>query len=251
MVVRSANAAERDERGVLAPAIRELAAEVRDLAPDPGTGWCDQQAVNGVLKAAQLLRSDDRVHDARPDSPLTVPLVAIRSGSADIMVFVGFDADQAAQAIRSDGGDVRVPAPAPTSRRPFVAPWHLLNLPTGSGVTRLRRQLGALDREIRRLSLQLERQLAASNIATTVDTQARASSDAPTTVREPRRRGQQRQSSWFQKIHSALGTRPSLTRSKARRASDYETRAYRGFGRSRHTCRSPRPAPRRRFRRAD
>ena len=107
---------------MLAPAIRELAAEVRDLAPDPGIGWCDQQAVNGVLKAVQLLRSDDRVHDARPDSPLTVPLVAIRSGAAEIMVFVGFDADQAAQAIRSDGGDVRVPAPAPTSRRPFMAP---------------------------------------------------------------------------------------------------------------------------------
>jgi len=34
--------------------------------------------------------------------------------------------------------------------------WHLLNLPAGSDVTRLRGQIGALDREIRRLGLQLE-----------------------------------------------------------------------------------------------
>ena len=68
--------------------------------------------------------------------------------------------------------------------------WHLLNLPTGSDVARLRRQVGALDREIRRLSLELERQQAASNIATTVDTEAEHSPDAPTTARVPRRSGQ-------------------------------------------------------------
>jgi hypothetical protein len=34
--------------------------------------------------------------------------------------------------------------------------WHLLNLPAGSDVTRLRTQIGALDREVRRLSVQLE-----------------------------------------------------------------------------------------------
>jgi hypothetical protein len=34
--------------------------------------------------------------------------------------------------------------------------WHLLNLPAGSDVTRLRAQIGALDREVRRLGLQLE-----------------------------------------------------------------------------------------------
>jgi len=36
--------------------------------------------------------------------------------------------------------------------------WHLLNLPTASDVARLRRQVGALDRELRSLTLQLERQ---------------------------------------------------------------------------------------------
>jgi hypothetical protein len=34
--------------------------------------------------------------------------------------------------------------------------WHLVNLPAGSDVARLRTQLGALDREVRRLTLQLE-----------------------------------------------------------------------------------------------
>ena len=34
--------------------------------------------------------------------------------------------------------------------------WHLLNLPAGSDISRLRAQLGSLDREVRRLTLQLE-----------------------------------------------------------------------------------------------
>jgi hypothetical protein len=34
--------------------------------------------------------------------------------------------------------------------------WHLLNLPAGSDVSRLRYQVGALDREVRRLTVALE-----------------------------------------------------------------------------------------------
>lgn len=34
--------------------------------------------------------------------------------------------------------------------------WHALNLPAGTDVKRLRAQLGAMDRELRRLSLRLE-----------------------------------------------------------------------------------------------
>jgi hypothetical protein len=34
--------------------------------------------------------------------------------------------------------------------------WHLLNLPAGSDVNRLRAQIGALDREVRRLTVKLE-----------------------------------------------------------------------------------------------
>jgi len=36
--------------------------------------------------------------------------------------------------------------------------WHLVNLPAGSDVHRLRTQIGALDREVRRLTVQLERE---------------------------------------------------------------------------------------------
>jgi hypothetical protein len=36
------------------------------------------------------------------------------------------------------------------------AGWHLVNLPARSDVQRLRVQIGALDRDVRRLSLQLE-----------------------------------------------------------------------------------------------
>jgi hypothetical protein len=35
--------------------------------------------------------------------------------------------------------------------------WHLMNLPAGTDFQRLRMQVGALDREVRRLSLQLDR----------------------------------------------------------------------------------------------
>lgn len=35
--------------------------------------------------------------------------------------------------------------------------WHSVNLPAGTDVKRLRRQLGSLDREVRQLGLQIER----------------------------------------------------------------------------------------------
>ena len=38
--------------------------------------------------------------------------------------------------------------------------WHMVNLPSGTDITRLRTQIGALDREVRRLALHLERQQA-------------------------------------------------------------------------------------------
>jgi hypothetical protein len=43
-----------------------------------------------------------------------------------------------------------------TARGLTARAWHLVNLPAGSDVSRLRAQVGALDREIRRLTVQLE-----------------------------------------------------------------------------------------------
>ena len=36
--------------------------------------------------------------------------------------------------------------------------WHLMNLPASTDIARLRTQIGALDREVRRLALRLEQQ---------------------------------------------------------------------------------------------
>ena len=43
-----------------------------------------------------------------------------------------------------------------TARGATTRFWHLLDLPAGTDVNRLRAQVGALDREVRRLTLQLE-----------------------------------------------------------------------------------------------
>lgn len=54
--------------------------------------------------------------------------------------------------------------------------WHLVNLPAGTDVKRLRNQLGSLDREVRQLRLQLERiwheqSVGGDNGATTADSE--------------------------------------------------------------------------------
>ncbi|WP_029432763.1 hypothetical protein [Blastococcus sp. URHD0036] len=69
--------------------------------------------------------------------------------------------------------------------------WHLVNLPAGSDVARLRAQLGALDREVRRLNLQLETERRRAGAAGTETDDAHAA-DATDGARPgpPRRRAQ-------------------------------------------------------------
>ena len=119
MVVRTATVAEGDERGVLAPVIRELAAQVRDLARNPGDRGVRQRAADGVLNAARRLGSDDRVHGADPGSPLAATLIAVRGIALDTMVFAGVDADDAMDAVRRDDADLDVPTPPDAPRIPF------------------------------------------------------------------------------------------------------------------------------------
>ena len=45
--------------------------------------------------------------------------------------------------------------------------WHLLNLPAGSDISRLRAQIGSLDREVRRLTIQLEQERRRSSASRT------------------------------------------------------------------------------------
>jgi hypothetical protein len=74
--------------------------------------------------------------------------------------------------------------------------WHLLNLPAGSDIGRLRAQIGALDREVRRLGLQLEaerRRTAGSPIrSTTEDDDADGAQPADGPGPRPARRRAQR-----------------------------------------------------------
>jgi hypothetical protein len=77
--------------------------------------------------------------------------------------------------------------------------WHLVNLPAGSDVVRLRAQIGALDREVRRLGLQLEaerRRLTGSPVrSTTEDDDADGSQPTDGPRPRPARRRAQRPAS--------------------------------------------------------
>ncbi|RBY81968.1 hypothetical protein DQ238_04890 [Geodermatophilus sp. TF02-6] len=65
--------------------------------------------------------------------------------------------------------------------------WHLVNLPTGTDVSRLRAQVGALDREVRRLTLQLETERHRSTEESDADHPEPPGGPRP---RPPRRRAQ-------------------------------------------------------------
>jgi hypothetical protein len=73
--------------------------------------------------------------------------------------------------------------------------WHLLNLPAGSDVHRLRSQIGQLDREVRRLTVRVENQRSAANqhrpatMQEEIHAQRSESADGPG-ARAPRRRAQ-------------------------------------------------------------
>jgi hypothetical protein len=73
----------------------------------------------------------------------------------------------------------RAQATARSAARGLTArAWHLLNLPAGSDVSRLRAQIGALDREVRRLTVQLENERRSRPAETT----ARPRTARPTTT---------------------------------------------------------------------
>jgi hypothetical protein len=81
-----------------------------------------------------------------------------------------------------------------TARDVSARAWHLVNLPAGSDLARLRAQIGALDREVRRLTVQLEteRRARASAAPTTEETDADGADPAGGPRPRPARRGAQR-----------------------------------------------------------
>jgi hypothetical protein len=83
-----------------------------------------------------------------------------------------------------------------TVRGATARAWHLVNLPAGSDVSRLRAQIGALDREVRRLGLQLEaerrRTAGRTTSTTTEDSDADGAQPADGARPRPARRRTQR-----------------------------------------------------------
>jgi hypothetical protein len=79
-----------------------------------------------------------------------------------------------------------------TARGVSARAWHLVNLPAGSDLARLRAQIGALDREVRRLTVQLENDRRARTTATPLE-EADADGADPAGGARPRpaRRGAQ------------------------------------------------------------
>ena len=72
-----------------------------------------------------------------------------------------------------------------SARNVTARAWHLVNLPAGSDVSRLRAQIGALDREVRRLGLQLEAERRRSARAGTGPTGPRTTEDHDAAGAEP------------------------------------------------------------------
>ena len=80
-----------------------------------------------------------------------------------------------------------------TARGVTARAWHLVNLPAGTDLARLRTQIGALDREVRRLTVQLEnerRARAADPTPEEPDADGAQPADGPRP--RPARRGAQR-----------------------------------------------------------
>jgi hypothetical protein len=87
----------------------------------------------------------------------------------------------------------RVQTLARTSARDLTArAWHLVNLPAGSDVSRLRAQVGALDREVRRLTVALETERRRNSPPTRQEDEHGGSTESAggARARAPRRRTQ-------------------------------------------------------------
>jgi hypothetical protein len=80
-----------------------------------------------------------------------------------------------------------------TARDVTARAWHLVNLPAGTDVARLRAQIGALDREVRRLTVQLENERRAPATHPTPEEPDADGAQPPGRPRpRPARRGAQR-----------------------------------------------------------
>jgi hypothetical protein len=114
LLARTALAMNPPERRRLAPSVRELAGAIADLAKAPGDRPTRQRAADRALDLVRWVADNPAQSQAALAAGAAVRMVA-----TDVMVFAGADLGQAADAVREGTGELDVPDPPPTSRRPF------------------------------------------------------------------------------------------------------------------------------------
>ena len=115
MLARVCLAAAPAGRRELLPHVHELAAALVGLGQDPGDRATRQRAADRALAVARDCGDEGRA--AEP--PIAAAMVVLDLVAADIMIFAGADADQAAAAVLEGTGGLEVPTPPSASRIPF------------------------------------------------------------------------------------------------------------------------------------
>jgi uncharacterized membrane protein YgaE (UPF0421/DUF939 family) len=129
MLARAASAPDLTRRGELASGVRELADVLATLARTLGDRDARQTAADRALAVARHAAAID----APADSSTAVAAAMLRLAAADVMIFAGVDASQAAAAIRAGAGTYEVPSPPATPRAPFhLYRWRGRRRPPGS-----------------------------------------------------------------------------------------------------------------------
>jgi uncharacterized membrane protein YgaE (UPF0421/DUF939 family) len=100
MLARTAMATTDQERHSLAPAIRQLATALADMARDPGDGPARQRAADRALDLASWLIVHGAVVPVH--SALATAHAAVRMIAIDVMIFAGTEPEQAHRAFHRD-----------------------------------------------------------------------------------------------------------------------------------------------------
>jgi hypothetical protein len=115
MLARTAVLAEAAGRRWLAPCVRDLGETLSDLAREPGSHDVRQGAADAALTVVRRLADQDKPGDAALDEAIAIT----RTVAADVMVFAGADAGEAAAATRAGTGELEVSPPPSTARIPL------------------------------------------------------------------------------------------------------------------------------------
>lgn len=117
MLTRTAMAVGTSDRATLAPSVKKIAEALHNMAADPGDRATRQGAADYALDIARGLIGSD----APKGSQMGAAVMAVQMVTTDVMVFAGVDVKEAVAAVREGTGELRVPAPPPTPRVPFVS----------------------------------------------------------------------------------------------------------------------------------